>query len=614
MKNLLSLTLSILMVITLLTSCADTGTTYIPSTDDYDFAGITLPEKKNVTYPVVYTALDEIEYDTTNVLGTAQIEDKLYLLEPDGVHMVNLADGTISLVFEKEGLMFIASHETELYVTDTISVYTLDPSGVLINTQQIPEGAFDKAHFEYNTAFISTDDYFVFACPYDKLQTHIYVSKADMSVTVNEKYMQYTICSYEGNKYWTHDMNNEGEGDVVCYDIDTGKKGEKYDVDVYLFDMEYDIHSGNFVFYSSGSSLYGMEILEFNPEDGSLKHIARYFAEKNPNRFLLTLCGNLYCSVSDNLSQINIHDMQKEYDCLNVTVLGYAPEEMEYVAYLLDEKFGINVTIDRMDFENQKYLPLKLMAGDTDIDIFYNLAVDTPYYVKNSCFVDLNEFDILQENIEACKELLKCGFSYNGKLFAIPFKTAGPIVVDCMNPYTDQSGNRPAYNIEAYKVKYINLVEGTLTDDGDAFYDLIEHFYDNKSKYVWENLFDSKVNESISRDAYVITSPCYMMNPASLNKENAALFLNEIMNLGLSKTHSDFPEFKYFKPPHVDYDYHYDMTIDYSKASPSWISTSKEIGNVFNEARKAAIKAEKKSEIRSIAKEYYNRLRQIIQE
>ena len=613
MKKLLSFILAITLVITLFTSCTDMSSGYTPQTsDEYDLTGLTLPEKKDVSYPAVYSALDEIEYDTTNVLGTAQIEDKLYLLEPDGVHMVNLADGAISLVFEKEGLMFIASNRGEVYVTDCVSVHTLDSFGTLINAQQLPEGAFDKANFEYNTSFIATDDYLVLACIYDKLQTHIYISKADMSVTVNEKPMNYIICSYQGNQYWTHNIDSQGEGEAVCYDIDTGKKGEKHDVDVFPSDMGYDVYSGNFIFYSKGS--YGMELIEFTPEDGALKQIARYFTEQYSNKAFLTVCGNLYCSVSDSLSQINIHDMQKEYNCLNITVLGYATEEMEYVAYLLDEMYGINVTIDCMDFANQNYLPLKLMAGDTDIDIFYNLAVDTPYYVKNSCFVDLNEFEALQENIEACKQLLECGFSYNGKLFGIPFKTSGPIVVDCMNPYTDQSGNRPAYNIEAYKVKYINLVEGMLADDGDVFYELIEHFYDNKSKYVWDNLFDSKVNESISKDVYVITSPCYMMNPASLNKENAALFLNEIMNIALGKIPSDFPEFQYFKPPHVDYDYHYDMSIDYSKVSPSWISASRELGEVLSEARNAAINAEKKSELRTIAKEYYNIIRQIILE
>lgn len=613
MKRSLSFILVIITVVTLLSSCADTTVTYTPSaSDEYDFTGLTLPEKKDISYPVVYTALDEIEYDTANVLGTAQIEDKLYLLESDGVHMLNLADGTNSLVFENEGLMFIASNRGEVYVTDAIFVYTLDSSGALMNTQKIPEGAFDKADFEYNTAFISTDDYLVLACTYDKVQTHIYISKSDMSVTVNEKPMSYTICSYEGNKYWTHNIDSQGEGEAVCYDIDTGKKGEKHDIDVFPKNMRYDVYSGNFIFYSKGS--YGMELVEFTPEDGALKHIARYFTEQDSDRAFLTVYGNLYCSVSDNLSQVNVHDMQKGYDCLNVTVLGYAPEEMEYVAYLLDEKYGVNVTIDRMDFANQNYLPLKLMAGDTDIDIFYNLAVDTPYYVKNSCFVDLNEFEVLQENIEACEQLLQCGFSYNGKLFGIPFKTSGPIVVDCMNPYTDQSGNRQAFNVDAYKAKYINLVEGTLTDNGDAFYDLIEHFYDNKSKYVWDNLFDSKVNESISKDTYVITSPCYMMNPASLNKENAALFLNEIMNIGLGNIPSDFPEFTYFKPPHADYDYHYDMSIDYSKASPSWMSTSRELGEVLSEARNAAINAEQKSELRSIAKEYYSIIRQIILE
>ena len=101
MKRSLSFVLMIITVVTLLTSCADTTVTYTPSaSDEYDFTGLTLPEKKDISYPTVYSALDEIEYDTANILGTAQIEDKLYLLEHDGVHTLNLADGTNSLIFE----------------------------------------------------------------------------------------------------------------------------------------------------------------------------------------------------------------------------------------------------------------------------------------------------------------------------------------------------------------------------------------------------------------------------------------------------------------------------------------------------------------------------------
>ncbi len=166
----------ILALALMLVSCtpATPSADFTPS-GDYDFTGITLPEKKEVVYPTVYTAVDEIDYDTSATLGAAQIEDKLYLLEPDGVYMADLADGTVSQIYSQEGLMFIASNGKELYVSDTVFIRTLDPTGALINTQTIPEGTFDKARFDINTGFIATDDYYVFACSYDKNDTHIYI-------------------------------------------------------------------------------------------------------------------------------------------------------------------------------------------------------------------------------------------------------------------------------------------------------------------------------------------------------------------------------------------------------------------------------------------------------
>ncbi len=614
MKRSLSLILSLILAITLLTSCAlsDSEADFTPS-GDFDLTGVILPEKKEVIYSTTYTAVDEIDYDTSSTLGTAQIEDKLYLLEPDGVYMADLADGTVSQIYSQEGLMFIASNGNELYVSDTVFIRTLDPTGALINTQTIPEGTFDKARFDINTGFIATDDYYVFACPYDKKDTHIYISKSDLSVTMNSEKVSHIICPYEANKYWYYYEDSQGNIKLIGYDIDTGKSFERYSSNAFAFEMEYDRSSGNFIFYYHNAP-YGMQIQEFDPSDGSVKQLSAYLESEYSNKYFLTSCENIYTAVANGIKNINLYDMKKEYDILNVAVLGMPHAELSYLSYVMSDKYGINLNIKQFDYDNQKHIPLKLMAGDTDIDIFYNQKIDTPYYVKNDCYVDLNQFEILQENITAAKGLLKTGFSYNGRLFAIPFELDAPIVIDCMNPYTDYSGNCFAHNSEAYLSKYINLIDNTYTDDGDALLDLLEHYFDNKGEYVWQNMFDEVVCEEISRDTYIITGKCYMMNPASPNKDNAALLLNEILNLGLGKTDPNYPEFSFTASPAMDYDWHYDLDFDYSKATPLWMSISTDIGGAFDDAREEALAAESKSELRAIARKYHNMINQIIKE
>ncbi len=618
MKRSLSLILSLILAITLLTSCAlsDSEADFTPS-GDFDLTGVILPEKKEVIYSTTYTAVDEIDYDTSSTLGTAQIEDKLYLLEPDGVYMADLADGTVSQIYSQEGLMFIASNGNELYVSDTVFIRTLDPTGALINTQTIPEGTFDKARFDINTGFIATDDYYVFACPYDNKDTHIYISKTDLSVTMNSEKVSHIICPYEANKYWI--QNDVGDmygmkNVVFTYDIDTGEMSESMS-SYYAESMVYDLYSDRMMAY--GYERFGTQLVECCLEDGSNKQLACYLTGKRtqetwlPAKTFLTSCQNIYCIITNEASKINIYDMKKQYDVINIAVVGVPNQEVYYLSYYISHKYHINVNVMSIDYPNKKQLTMKLLAGDTDIDIFYNNAIDTPYYVKNNCYVDLNQFEILQENIQAAKGLLETGFSYDGKLFAIPFNSFSPILVDCMNPYTDLSGT-PAYNAEAYMVKYINLVDGTYTDDGDAFYEWVVHQYENKGETAYENLTDWVVNEKLSRDTYVVSSPCYIMNPASPNKENAAIFLNELLNLAMGKTDQDILEYTGISTDR--YVHLYDLDFDYSKAKPLWMSNSMDVASAFTAARNEALDATKKSELRAIARKYHNMINQIIKE
>ena len=225
--------------------------------------------------------------------------------------MVDLADGSESLIFEKDGLRFLTSDEEQLYACDRGSnIYTLGADGSVINTQQIPEGTFESGtNFDVSADFIATDDYFVIACFRDKKPAHTYISKSDMSVTISEESMDYVICPYEGNRYWVASIPDDyGNMTIFSYDIDTGKAG--YSLEPVGLQgssaMAYDRYSGKLIFYNSYT--YGMMIVEFDPQTLSVKQVALYSQDFKSyvSDEHITAYGNLYCAVSGRVDGIKL--------------------------------------------------------------------------------------------------------------------------------------------------------------------------------------------------------------------------------------------------------------------------------------------------------------------
>lgn len=613
MKNLLSIILSITLMLTFV-SCTSAPVGDIvdkPATGNQS-----LPSKKNVEYPIVYSSLEEIDYDMTGLLGATQIEDNLYLLKQSGIYKINLADGTNSLLVEIDGLSHISSNSGYLYAFDNgENIYKISVLGEIIETLPIPEDTFDEAIFD-NSSFIATDDYFVVACINGKKYNHFYFSKSDMSVEINATLNSQVICTAVGNTYYTYTTSTSGMEDyVISYDIASKKKGDRYIVNSYPSVIGYDMYSENVLLYGEALFNSGATITEFNLEDLSLNELA-IFSIDGANQFqsveLLTVYNNLYCAIYQNSNKIFVYDMTKEYEELNIAVLGYSTPEIEYLSYLLGTKHDINVKVKRIDMENQHHLGLKLMAGDDDIDIFYTMGLDLSYYIESDCFVDLKEFDVLEENLNDARTLLENGFSYEGKIFGIPFSATEPIVRDCMQ--IDKKGSYTlSYNQSAYAAKYINAVEDKYNDDGGKMlYDLMMHFYDNRPMKPLDSLNAIPPLEVLCEDTYVIESTCYVMNPNGKNKDNAALFLNELMNVAMKKSEI-LGQGNLTREGYFDISY-YDLTFDYSKCYPEWISQNSDAGTVLYQAFENAKKAEKRSEVKALAKECYNKIRQIILE
>ena len=114
------------------------------------------------------------------------------------------------------------------------------------------------------------------------------------------------------------------------------------------------------------------------------------------------------------------------------------------------------------------------------------------------------------------------------------------------------------------------------------------------------------------------------MNPAGANKENAAIFLNELMNLATGKTDEAMLDsvgvtqdtndpFSGLVDMSLKFSY-YDLDYDYGECIPQWKSSSSSVRSVLSEAVGAAVSASSESEIKSIANDYYDKIMQAIME
>ncbi|MBQ8623392.1 MAG: extracellular solute-binding protein [Oscillospiraceae bacterium] len=590
MKKLLALMLLLIIVASLLVSCSN-----VPAgVNDTDSANTHEAERSYT----IHSALDTIEFDTSGVSGTAQIGDVLYVLKQGSVHAVNLSDGSSKVIFEESGLMYIASHGDEVYVADDgKNIYAIDGAGTLINTYAIPEGTFEGVHFDKFVHFISTDDYFVFA---HSGKVHTYIAKADLSVSVNQSGIDYVICSYEGNKYWIYNSENISHlSYFVSYDIDKKKLGERYyESNLSVSSMAYDPHKDTVLLYTNGT--YGFNLKAFNFEDGSSSRLNLYPIkgnERNWDAEHVTVSDNLYCVLSNNLKRIEVYDMEKEHAEVNIAMFG-SSARLEFLQLYLKEQYDINVNVREYRFEygDQEKINLKLMAGDDDIDLFYSSARDEAYYVETDAFADLYQFEELSENVARCQSLLDATSSYNGKLFGIPEYVN---IVDCMekNEFTDKYDGA----FTAYRVKYFNLPEDGYTDDGTALYELLKYYNEHPEQEV--------PCPEISEDVKYYNAVYFMMNPAARNKDEAVIFLNELIKLNLG----DLDDEVYGFLSTMGYE-HYPAEDELNGVDYVWWkSYSQESSKALNEAIESA-KTANVSDLKKLADDCYNKLRRIIME
>ena len=190
-------------------------------------------------------------------------------------------------------------------------------------------------------------------------------------------------------------------------------------------------------------------------------------------------------------------------------------DDLEKIIHSYEAERGVLVRL-QVYTEDEELLKIKLMAGDSDIDVFSTMSVGESYCIRSNAYVDLSKFDSLGKKISS--DIFTDFASKTGEeYFGIPYGIS----------YDKNAHENPGKftAIEQYCIKNINSETGEYLDpDGDELYKVLKYHYDNP-KGSDEEFYDFPYS--------TIQTDYLIMNPASEKQELAADFLEyffDVMN------------------------------------------------------------------------------------
>ena len=201
----------------------------------------------------------------------------------------------------------------------------------------------------------------------------------------------------------------------------------------------------------------------------------------------------------------------EEYDL--VILSYYNPAPVSDVVKQLEDELGWHIKTVTYDVDDHYKLNTKLMAGDSDFDLYIDSSSDFSKYILNGFYADLKQFDGLRERLSS-NLLADFAADINGEYIGLPLTLK----------YNDElkfSSSSPT--ILDYCAKNLDELKGRFDDkDGEKLFNVL--------KYVYEQNGDIKDDprEFIDFD-FVECSYC-VMSPHSAHKEAAAAFLERLFD------------------------------------------------------------------------------------
>lgn len=488
--------------------------------------------------------------DSAEILNMIQIEKMLYLLANDGVYTLNLETGENAKL--PDFADFIATHGTTLYTyTKENGALCAYSSAVELISQVTLSVESDVLEIK---DFFVTDDYYAFVC-WDK-SGDIYITQynaysretLELAVTLNEKKSIYSpareYCLSKGNSLLKLEDNGRYDAryaKIAEVNLDKGKITDLADVNVVCtqseFNIAYNPKTDTALVIVAPTDFSGERYPLFISEHSlgdpdNIVHKRFYVDFADNTKPLISIYENIVCVICAPNNEVHIFDYLNPPE--SITLACASASDYDDIIHAFEEETG--VLVRTVNYGTDIYrLDVKLMAGDTDFDLFEPIYAHQHKYFLAGMYEDLSKYESLKQRLDsdfAAGFVSKLGDTY----VAIP---TGISESFSRETYADRAGVIE-YSKQMSRLIYlannIDVTTGMFNDpDGTELYKLLRFYYDypdgNEAKMPFGN----------GDDYTILDNGFVVMNPSSQKKDYAVKFLECLFDIRNSAAPSDDP-------------------------------------------------------------------------
>ncbi len=487
----------------------------------------------------------KLPVDGGEISDALQIGKSFYILAKDGIYSLDISDGSGAKIVGLENpdgeaqQPLMSSHGESIFVyspeSGEISEYSTDGSvaGSLKN---------DALRCDDVDSFAVTDGYFV-----------ILWSKANDKGNIERQFAVFDrgaaelIGSYKA-KSETTELYSYKEDLLLCTTPNLYSTNTAYDL------CFFDAESGKTKLLRtlSGIGESCLSDIVYNPKTDTVltfsdtfldvrehgkPYVAEFSLSDDDNvihkRFSFEPGGSCFMGVFENIVSVISADGSKVefFDFLNpprsITIAynDFTRGRFSEIIQEFEAEYGILVrTTDYR--QNMDVIDIKLMAGDSDFDLFCPVSYSLYKYIDINAYGDLGAYPSLKsklENSRAATVMAKNGDSYFGVPTSIEYRFLRET-----NPEDSNVAFSKFATLGQYCADNIDIANKTYSDpDGEEFYKVLKYIYDNPLGNLKKMPYGDKY---IDGEFRCLTSNYVMMNPASENNEDAALFLEYVLD------------------------------------------------------------------------------------
>ncbi len=372
------------------------------------------------------------------------------------------------------------------------------------------------------------------------------------------------VFSYEGNRLFLY--NDGWQSDnyyFALYNAETELEDDRIPISqTGVSDAEYCPYNDSLLMVVRDSITQRMTLKQLSLEDRVTRTLTAFDDASKPNvKGLIATETNIVCCGRDNSGTFRYFNLDEEHRSVTVAVYGFPQGTLQVMMNLFKDRRDIDVNVIQIEYGQVEKLNTRLLAREDDFDLYYTFGLTPAYYILRNAYCDLGQFDVLQDNLSRCAPLLEASASYNGEIIGVPTEFGLVDSADENNPY-----NNSFYQ---YMAREIDLTKKEFRDEnGEALKTLYEHYRtypdDNGPEPPWG-------------DFRMVWCEYMIMNPASRHKEEAALFLNDLLSLQLGDYDGEAASY-----PLMQLVTKYPEIADFNDVSVRWKFTDM---NVFNMIR-----------------------------